>query len=272
MDLEPDRYFFHYTTRDSFGGILSERKLRLSPYEKMRDPLENQPWNFTFLSGSGPRDDAALIAEAKTQDRFKDVANKRIKHGCHLLSLTIDAKPRLGSEHELFSRGWARARLWEQYAEKHQGVCLVFDRDQLAKHAGDAAFIRDRSADLYAGPVSYDDRGLRKPRLDQHAVESEPGYLDEYIATHHEALFFRKTLDWETEHEYRFVAVSKLEPTSHDAPSLSMDYGDALTHVIASEHLPRWQRVAVGAACHEVGAEALLIKWKNYRVGLDTLS
>jgi Protein of unknown function (DUF2971) len=272
MDLEPDRYFFHYTTRDSFGGILSGRKLRLSPYEKMRDPLENQPWNFTFFSGSGPTDDAALIAKVKTQDRFKEAASKRIKKGCHLLSLTIDAKPSPGSEHELFSRGWARARLWEQYAEKHQGVCLVFDRDRLVQHAGGAAFIRDRSADLYAGPVSYDDRGLRKPIFDQHAVESEPDYLDEYIATHHEALFFRKTLDWETEHEYRFVAVSKLEPGSCDAPSLSMDYGDALTHVIAGEHLPGWQRVAVETACREIGAEALLIKWKNYRVGLDTLS
>ena len=42
-------YFFHYTTRDAaFGHILPTRKLRMSPYSAMRDPLEKQevavPW------------------------------------------------------------------------------------------------------------------------------------------------------------------------------------------------------------------------------------
>lgn len=41
--LDPGKYFFHYTTRDAaFGGILLSRRLRLSPYGVMRDPLENQ--------------------------------------------------------------------------------------------------------------------------------------------------------------------------------------------------------------------------------------
>jgi hypothetical protein len=38
--LDPGRYFFHYTTREvPFGGILPSRRLRLSPYGAMRDPL-----------------------------------------------------------------------------------------------------------------------------------------------------------------------------------------------------------------------------------------
>jgi hypothetical protein len=40
---EVDDYIFHYTTRDAaFGHIIPERRLRLSPYRRMRDPLESK--------------------------------------------------------------------------------------------------------------------------------------------------------------------------------------------------------------------------------------
>jgi len=270
VNLDPGRYLFHYTNRLGFDGILSAHRLRLSPYEKMRDPLENHRWRFTFFGGSGPVDDAAIVREAEAQDTFEQMANDRIKKGCHLLSLTADAEPSPGSEHEFFHRGWARARLWEQYAERHRGMCLVFDRERLTRCFAESALARSGSGGLYHRPVTYSDNGLRKPIVDKNALEAEPGYFDRYIATHHEALFFRKTLDWETEHEYRFVVVSQ----TADPPCtpLSIDYGDALTHVVAGQCLGGRERPAFEARCRQVGAEPLRVKWKNYRVGLVPLA
>ena len=37
----------HYTTSAAaFDSILTERQLRFSPYSRMRDPFEAQPWRF----------------------------------------------------------------------------------------------------------------------------------------------------------------------------------------------------------------------------------
>lgn len=270
VDLNPGKYFFHYTNPRSFDGILSEHKLRLSPYEKMRDPLENHRWRFTFFGGSGSTDDASIVREAKAQDVFEEMANHRVKKSCYLLSLTVDAEPSPGSEHELFHRGWARARLWEQYAERHRGMCLVFDRDRLTRCFAESALILSGSADLYHRPVIYSDSGLRKPVIDKDALEAKPGYFDQYIATHNEALFFRKTLDWETEHEYRFVVDSRAADPPRRPPSI--DFGDALTHVIAGRCLTPDEHPAVAARCRETNVDPLRVKWKNYRVGIVPLA
>lgn len=93
----------------------------------------------------------------------------------------------------------------------------------------------------------------------------EPGFFVRYIETNRGAFFFKKTLDWETEHEYRFVAVSQ------DESPLSIDYGHSLTAVIVGEQLPRWEHPSVIAACHEAEADPLLMKWKNRRPGLVKL-
>ena len=31
------------------------------------------------------------------------------------------------------SKGWARSRMWAQYADNHKGVCLIFDKLCLEK-------------------------------------------------------------------------------------------------------------------------------------------
>ena len=105
ISLPADKYFFHYTTRDSaFGSILPSQTLRLSTYGEMRDPLENQPWDFTF-GGYGERDDATLQADLEGDDRFEKTANENIRDCSHLLSLTIDAEPRPGESKSHFAEG-----------------------------------------------------------------------------------------------------------------------------------------------------------------------
>lgn len=263
VDLDFGRCFFHYTTREAaFSGILPTGQLRLSPYRAMRDPLENQHWRFTF-GGYGPRDDAELRSDLARYDEFERRANEGVRDRSRLLSLTIDAQPSPDGEREPFCRGWARARMWEQYAEKHRGVCLVFDRELLAEHfdrSAEAAGIRA----CYRQPVTYDGAGMLKPIIPQEELD-DPELLDRYIAANADALFFTKTRDWETEHEFRFVAI-----TCEDT-SLSIEYGSALVAVIAGERLPSWEWPAVPSACQQAGAQALRILWKNWRPGLIEL-
>jgi Protein of unknown function (DUF2971) len=263
--LDRDKYFFHYTARDkAFEGILKEGVLRLSTYGAMRDPLEAQPWRFTFAGygGPDPSDDEALIAHLSEYERFDREVNEGVRDCSHLLSLTIDADPNTAGEQEPFCRGWARARMWEQYAENHCGVCLVFERESLTT----AVLGSNPGLVVYHRPVVYSGTGLMKPLVERAELRDNRGYAAQYINDNNESLFFTKTRDWETEHEYRFVVLGR-----DDSP-LGVSYGDALTAVVAGERLPNWERPAVVAACEEAGAQALRVRWKNWRPGLVDLA
>src|SRR5581483_6101293 len=77
-----------------------------------------------------------------------------------VLGLTIDAEwaANVPEYDRRFGMGWARARMWEQYAENHTGVCLVF-----AKDAFKAVVLRQlqaRSADARGSVVRYAKTGL----------------------------------------------------------------------------------------------------------------
>jgi len=260
--LDPDKYFFHYTTRDAaFGGILPSRRLRLSPYGVMRDPLENQQWKFTF-TGRGARDDATVIADVAEQTEFERRANEETRARSHLLSLTIDADPQADGERPPFCFGWARARMWEQYAERYRGVCLVFDKELLTQRFAEAleggAVTR-----TYDRAVIYNGGGMLKPIIEADAARNDPDFFDGYIEANFGALFFTKVLDWQTEHEYRFVAIA-----AADGSSLSIDYGDALKWVIAGNQLADWERPAVVGASRQAGAQPLLMRWDHWRPGL----
>jgi hypothetical protein len=257
--LEAGRYFFHYTTREAaFGGIMAEHRLRLATYGRMRDPLENQPWRFTFGGfGLGPEDDAELIERLNDYSLFEGELNVGVRDRSHLLSLTVDVEPDPEGEQEPFCRGWARARMWEQYAERHRGVCLVFDKEELT----DSLMASVPGLVVYSQKVIYDGRGMMKPLID-HRQMTRPGYVAEYINDNSGSLFFTKARDWETEHEHRFVVTA-----TDDAP-IAIDYGDSLSAVIAGDQLPAWELPAMIAKCQEAGVEALKMKWANWRPGL----
>jgi hypothetical protein len=126
---EAGEFFFHYTTADTaFRHIVADGgRLRLSPYSQMRDPVEAEDWTFvgTYVGDELPNDEALSRHFA-----FHEYA-RRAKATTKLLSLTVDAD---GYEDSLadFARGYARATMWELYADRHAGVCLVFDRPKLA--------------------------------------------------------------------------------------------------------------------------------------------
>lgn len=255
MDPAPGKYFFHYTTSEAgFGHILPSGRLRFSRYQEMRDPLENKGWQFLGGAwGSPSPDDEREQNVAYFQ--FNRIANE-IRERSFLLSMTIDATPEASGEAEPFCRGWARARMWEQYAENHTGLCLVFDSEALIASIT-ASLQAQGFAPPYHQPVNYEGNGMLKPSLDlnQLAGNVTPAVVSSYIEDNHDPLFFHKALDWETEREYRFST------TSSEQDDLYVEFGDALAGVIVGEKFPVWQRPAAIERCRVAGAEAKRLDW-----------
>ena len=97
---------------------------------------------------------------------------------------------------------------------------------------------------------------IKKPQHLRLPSKSTPSSEGNQSACH-ERLFFRKTTDWETEHEYRFVV------TTPDIEYVDVDFGDALDVVAVGENCPPWQWPAVVEACQGLDAEPLRVEWST---------
>lgn len=111
---EQGRYAYHYTTSNAaFQHILPSGQLRLNSLAKLRDPIENKDWFRQLWTGLWP---------LKEVEHFYHVVNKTT-HETKLVSFTLDAP--IQDRSPEYARGYARPRMWEQYAENHMGVCLA---------------------------------------------------------------------------------------------------------------------------------------------------
>jgi hypothetical protein len=256
---EPGDYFYHYTTREAaFEHILPDRTLLLSPAHRMRDPLESNP---AFLPAEyGMTDDPQADYERQAVAMEAGMKLQQLRQCSKVLSMTIDADD-YDSDAEVFGRGYARARMWEQYAENHQGVCLMFRRE--AFHARAIAQLASRSPNSWAGPVGYTQRGI----LENPAATLMPSPAtagpDEIVAEHVRVqlpwLFFTKLLDWQSEHEYRFVE------SSTDDGCTFVNVGDTLAGVILGWKFPEWQAHGAREVCESVDAMLWLMQWDRAR-------
>jgi len=245
--------FFHYTGSDTaFEHILRHRTLQLSPYSTMRDPLEAQDWH---VAGAG------FSAEPGDVDRqfFEQQSLlRRAKAQSKLLSLSVDYAD--GLPDDPFGRGYALASMWELYAQRHAGVCLVFDRERLIKHLTEALA---RVGTAFHGPVRYCRSGIMdRPgasTLMLSGDDSPDDAVARHIAAHRDALFFTKLLDWEHESEYRFVLVSDV------AGPVRCGYGDALRAVIVGHAFPSWQIPSALTLCGEAKVDARKLVWEMNR-------
>ena len=263
MQFRRGDFFFHYTSREAaFDHILPTGRLRLSPYDRVNDPLENQPWRF---AGAFFIDEASPDPQAPERAYFEFDREARVIWGsAKLLALTVDAPPDTGYEGtaEFFGRGWARARMWDQYSERHMGVCLLFDRSKLT--ASINASLQEQGFALpYHREIAYTEEGpagsLLSLDLGAIAGNVTAPLVRQFVEDNHEELFFLKTRDWETEFEYRFVV------TAPEEDYVSVDYDDALEAVIVGERFPKWQEPGAIDVCRGVGAMAARIDWSMRR-------
>jgi hypothetical protein len=230
----------------------------------MRDPAENKEWHFS--GGTWDPERQSAIDPIGMALEFNPLANT-IRERARLLAFTRDKKvePEFAQD---FGRGWSRARMWEYYAEKHAGVCLLFDKVSLTRNIcesleGQGLF------QPYHRPVEYELWGPYGQTLDLSFFANRAmnaASVAEYIEAHNDQLFFVKALDWETENEYRFVMTAP-----EDQDDVFVEYADSLEAVIVGEKFPDWERPGAIKACRRSGADPLGLDWSERRPRLANL-
>lgn len=249
-----DELIYHYTSaRTALEHILRDGKLRMSPITHMRDPLENRvPPPPAMASRSASRDEL-LRAGGIAADEIG-----KVWYSARILSMTLDREG--GEWHQ---RGWASARMWEFYADRHGGVCLEFRKDALVEAVTQS--LRSQGlAPPYNQAVRYVTNVRREMRRAIDPASHPGGVTPEPMWKHieeerHESLFFRKMLEWESEHEYRFVV------TAPDMDWVYADFSDALRTVILGEQFPIDHLTDVIAASTGRGARVQQLAWSKER-------
>jgi hypothetical protein len=250
---EAGPYLFHYTTlATALEHILPTLSFRLSPFSQMRDPRESQDW-WASATKHGPE----LPNEDELFFGFTEHLKSQ-KPYFKLMSLTRDEQRPLPNE--IFGRGFAHPRLWEQYGGDHRGVCLCFDRD---------ALIEELEAELQGvgqlrhGDVVYEDEPIAGQvlhfDLNDAAERGIETLVDELLKTHADELFFKKLCDWATEYEYRFV----LRNDSPDAVVVTV--ASALRGVILGSLVSASYFPALRSLCDPREIAISQLRWVNGR-------
>jgi hypothetical protein len=253
--MEPGAWLAHYTSAaTAFEHIIPTGKLRLSPYRMMRDPAENQDIFFGTAFFGAPEE-----PQEQWERGLAEV--KLLRDRVRLLSLTqdVDYGAETGGR---FGCCWARPRVWEQYADAHRGVCLVFRRDALVEAISGALGAENVRLD----EVRYTPEGIAGSRslwvvtdTRLHDAKTRKEAIEAYVADNYDDLFFLKADDWATEHEFRALLVDA------DDEYAFAGYASALHTVVLGKDFPDWQIPGAAAMAEAHGAEVKKAFWDKGR-------
>jgi hypothetical protein len=245
-----DDLLFHYASGEKLGMILNSEALWLSPYSGTNDPRENKEWvaQYTMPSSAG-RPSEKYLGVTQGVEREADAATDRfLRRGARLACFTKDRqRTEEAGEGTLFHRGWARARMWEQYADHHAGACLVFSFSEFINLVheqvphGDGDFLApgtvrylDKSLSISLSWIDVVDEGI-EATIDKFQTERWAG----------NDLYFTKNRDWESEREFRIVcSLWNVQDGEEDNP-IPIAYGSSLKGIVLGERFAESEMAAI---------------------------
>lgn len=188
---------YHYTKFDTAIKILESHSLRFGRLHNMNDIHENDKLSYV--------DTTETLINSFPSDLLDAIDCEMAKYRQISLTADDDKQDKLGFDLH---------QMWGLYADKGQGVCLVFNKDMLCKQIDDAVLHKIVSYD-----TSVESFYIANPN-DFQSIQRN-------IQEQAEMLFFHKRKEWEHEQEYRFIKrCTNLNKEEY------LYYGKALKYII----------------------------------------
>ena len=205
---------YHFTSFESACKIVKGKRLRFGKLSQMNDLVESNKMVFQRVVFGGLDEDNlnGLYAE-KEMHKYQQISFAQDRY--------VDDR---------IYEGFNLHPMWGLYADKGNGVCLVFDKKKLKFADGD-----------YANDVDYwdmvlPDFGFRN--------RSKAGLKAE-IWRRRDEIFFRKRKEWVYEQEYRVIRRAKNEWEDN-----YLDVSDALSFVILCRDDSLWEGDSIWGGLH----------------------
>lgn len=200
------------------------------------DPLEFENYFLTIIHDIGvPHSEVNKLFE-----KSKEV-NRIVKQCTKLSCFSMDKKYSDYIDPVLyFHKGFCKSRMWSQYADKHRGVCLIFNLEKMNEYINRGIDDIDGPIGspirIYFGEVKYDNKlhDLKKALTLDYNKYKEIVPLD-IVHSHVKDYLFTKILDYVDEQEYRFCLYSD---TFKKDESFLIDYADSLEGIILGYNFP----------------------------------
>ena len=213
-------YLFHYTAYSSALNILLSQRLRLGSLKYMNDSLEfedhhGQPFRFQ-----------GEYSEQEYMDKVRDYENavSEKDRSVRFASFSMDRYPCYNN----FSKGWARSRMWAQYADTHKGVCLIFDKTNLI-NAFKSKFKND-ACRTYCREVNYTNN--LQTSGDALSLPCKSLLTEDKIE-----FLFQKNEDFRNEQEFRLLLINTDLKNPEDIVSFSI--ADTICGIITGVKFPK---------------------------------
>jgi len=217
-----DDIIYHYTKiQTAFEYILHTNKLKLSDRKTSNDPIENIRNRAIINSSYGYVD--TKKANNETASKASKFILEKIKNSKQLCFCKNNQNPELQKFMELPYEyyGFLKPRMWDQYGDKYNGVCLVFDKN----------ILKSNNTNIYSDNIEYIDyEDFYRNHISIDLNRLYDLGLDEYCKDYFEKIkndSFLKHKDYSGENEYRFVSFSNTETY--------LDIGNSLKAIIISQ-------------------------------------
>ena len=249
-----NQYLFHYTTFSSALGILLSQQMRLGPLVNKNDPLEFEDHrdDCRAIDGYPSNEELSII-----KGNYKNAADEKersVRFASFAMDMPFYNPPKDSQEncYNNLSKGWARSRMWAQYAENHKGVCLIFDKNNLVK-SFQSTF---NSCETYCKKVIYTNNLYP-------LKESLEKNCKSLLTLEKIDFLFQKCQDYRDEQEYRLLLINKKLKNSKKMVEFSIS--DSLCGVISGVRFPDENKLSLKTAMKYFNSKIkyFLILW-NY--------
>jgi hypothetical protein len=206
--------------------------LRLASVRDTNDPWENRP------------QEGGVANDPKALDNLRELI-KELHETVSAAQIACFCGEDAGSQNDTSqTRGWARDRMWAQYADNHKGICLHLDREALIRNFRGAL---EADGHCLTGDVVYSDAD-DLPHLDADAMQRDRDqYVRDYRVKNATARYFRKRRDWVGEREFRLVHL----PTRSVETPRYVPINGALVCITVGSRFPHVFEPALSKLCED---------------------
>lgn len=254
--ISSDDALFHYTKRSTvFEKILDENRFLLSNFKNTNDPFEYKRRLIRAVGWGWDKQSPEAVFETEY------IAASLIRERTHFASFCMNRF----EDGSVNSYGFLKSRMWSQYGENHEGLCLVFSKkrtidamnkiinptclffhDEVEYHE----YVRDSVHDtLYVNADSLVEKTPHEVAID-------------YIKKCYKDLLFIKQNDYRDEDEYRFVICDTNE-LSTEKSMFEFDAKECLIGMIAGDRFHKAYNPLMQNAMENLRIDCRKLHWEH---------
>ena len=215
-----DDYVAHYTTLNiAVKYILETNKIKINSIERVNDPYEH------IIDWIDTEPSVEELGYNTTSIDLNKIRNK-IKRNIKIFATTTFRK---NNTTDISNEMYCRPRMWAQYGDNNQGVCLIFNKKELNEE-----FKYSKKIGLISGNIEYYDFipminntiDLEPNKLKLFLNDSDLLYKQLNSNEQLKSRFFIKHNDWKSEDEYRWLLFSE------DSNDFYIDFNKSLKAIV----------------------------------------